>query len=58
MRIAIGSDHRGLEIKQDIVNILTENGHTCRDFGSYSTDPVDYPDIAKAVGEAVTKQGF
>jgi ribose 5-phosphate isomerase B len=58
MRIAIGSDHRGLDIKQDIINILTEIGHTCQDFGSYNSDSVDYPDIAKKVGEAVTKQGF
>jgi ribose 5-phosphate isomerase B len=58
VHIAIGSDHRGIELKQDIINILNESGHTCHDCGSYSTDPVDYPDIAGKVGEAVTIQGF
>jgi ribose 5-phosphate isomerase B len=58
VHIAIGSDHRGIELKQDIINILNESGHICQDCGSYSTDPVDYPDIAGKVGEAITKQGF
>ena len=55
MKIAIGCDHRALEMKQNIVDILSAEGHQCRDFGAFNTDAVDYPDIAKLVGEAVVK---
>jgi len=58
MKIAIGSDHHGVELKKSIINILTGEGHTCRDFGAYNTDAVDYPDIAQKVGAAVTKEDF
>jgi ribose 5-phosphate isomerase B len=58
MRIAVGCDHRGLEAKQLVIKLLTEAGHSYKDFGTYTTEPVDYPDIAKAVGEAVAKGGF
>ena len=58
MNIAVGSDHRGVELKKSIINILTEEGHTCRDCGAFSSDAVDYPDIAKTVGEAVTRENF
>ncbi|MBN1189888.1 MAG: ribose 5-phosphate isomerase B [Dehalococcoidales bacterium] len=53
MKIAIGSDHRGLEYKKYVCGIITETGHSYHDFGSYTSDPVDYPDIARLVGEAV-----
>jgi ribose 5-phosphate isomerase B len=53
MKIAIGSDHRGIEYKKYVISCLTEMGHTCRDFGSYTSDSVDYPDIAAAAGQAV-----
>ena len=55
MKIAVGSDHRGLDFKKYIFGLLAEMGHSYQDFGSYSTDPVDYPDIAQAVAEAVTE---
>ncbi len=58
MRIAIGSDHRGFELKQSITKILAEAGYEHRDFGSFSNESVDYPDIAKQVAEAVTKGNF
>ncbi len=58
MRIAIGCDHRGLELKQTIMKLLTDSGHSYEDFGSYTTDPVDYPDIAKKVGEGVAGGTF
>ena len=58
MRIAIGSDHRGVELKKTIIKLLTEMGHSYEDFGTYTTDPVDYPDIAKKVGEAVARGDF
>jgi len=58
MRIAIGCDHRGLELKQFIVKLVTEMRHDCEDFGCYSTDSVDYPEIAKKVAEAVARGDF
>ena len=58
MRIAIGCDHRGLELKQFIIRLITEAGHSYEDFGCYTTDPTDYPDIAKKVAEAVARGDF
>ena len=58
MRIALGCDHHGLKLKQAIIGILTELGHDYQDFGCYSSDPVDYPDIAKQVAEAVVSGKF
>jgi ribose 5-phosphate isomerase B len=58
MNIAIGSDHRGLEYKKYVIGALTEMGHTCKDFGSYTEEAVDYPVIAKAVCEAVSRSQF
>ena len=58
MRIAIGCDHWGLDLKQFIMGLLTEVGHSYEDFGCYTTKAVDYPDIAKKVAEAVTKGSF
>jgi ribose 5-phosphate isomerase B len=58
VRIALGCDHRGLKLKQAIMGLLTELSHDYEDFGCYSSDPVDYPDIAKQVGEAVASGGF
>jgi ribose 5-phosphate isomerase B len=53
MRIAIGCDHRGIDFKQSIIQVLSNGKHTVKDYGSYTTDSVDYPDIAKEVGDAV-----
>jgi RpiB/LacA/LacB family sugar-phosphate isomerase len=53
MRIAIASDHAGFKFKQDLVKELGELGHTVVDLGTNSEDPVDYPDYAVAVGNAV-----
>ena len=58
MRIAIGCDHRGLNPKQFIIKLITEAEHSYEDFGCYTTDSVDYPDIAKRVAEAVTTGYF
>jgi len=58
LHIAIGCDHRGLELKQFIMKLITEMGHSYKDFGSYTTEPVDYPDIAKEVAGAVAKGEF
>jgi len=58
VHIAIGCDHRGLNLKQFIIRLITEAEHNYEDFGCYATDPVDYPDIAKKVAEAVAKGSF
>ena len=58
MRIAIGCDHRGLNLKQFIIKLITEAEHNYEDFGCYTTDPVDYPDIAQKVAEAITAGYF
>ena len=58
MHIAIGCDHRGLNVKQFIMKLITEMGHSYQDFGCYATASVDYPDIAKKVAEAVAKGDF
>ena len=58
MRIAIGSDHRGFDYKQAVIKVLTEAGYSYQDFGSYTADPVDYPDIAEKVAESIVKGDF
>ena len=58
MRIAIGCDHRGLELKQLVIKLIAEAGHSYEDFGCYTPDLVDYPDIAKKVAERVANGEF
>jgi ribose 5-phosphate isomerase B len=53
MRVAIGSDHAGYELKCHLVGQLERLGHTVIDLGTDSTEPVDYPPICAAVGQAV-----
>jgi len=53
MRIAIGADHAGFELKELIVEHTTALGYTILDLGTGSRDSVDYPDFAEAVGAAV-----
>jgi ribose 5-phosphate isomerase B len=53
MRIAIGSDHAGFEMKGALAKHLRDLGHEVVDVGTNSTDPVDYPDFAEALGKAV-----
>lgn len=53
MRIAIGSDHRGYSIRPKIIAFLKNIGHDVIDLGTFSQSPVDYPDIAEAVGKKV-----
>jgi len=53
MRIAIGSDHAGFELKRLLIDHLRQNGHQVTDVGTDSTKPVDYPDYAEALALAV-----
>lgn len=55
MKIVIGSDHLGLELKNIIKDFLKEREIEVNDFGTMSKEPIDYPDIAKKVGKAVAK---
>jgi ribose 5-phosphate isomerase B len=57
-RIAIGCDHRGFGLKKPIISFLQNEGYSYQDFGCHSTEPVDYPDIARDVGEAVASGSF
>ncbi|MGZ8256088.1 MAG: RpiB/LacA/LacB family sugar-phosphate isomerase, partial [Burkholderiaceae bacterium] len=44
MRIAIGADHNGFEMKRDLAAYLAKGGHEVIDVGAFTTAPVDYPD--------------
>ncbi|HEX8635468.1 MAG TPA: ribose 5-phosphate isomerase B [Pyrinomonadaceae bacterium] len=52
--IAVGADHGGYPLKEELKTHLAELGHRVRDFGTNSTDAVDYPDFAHAVARAVS----
>jgi RpiB/LacA/LacB family sugar-phosphate isomerase len=53
MRIAVGADHAGYPLKVDVVRFLEEQGHEVTDLGTHNTDPVDFPEYARQVGQAV-----
>ncbi|MEZ0336216.1 MAG: ribose 5-phosphate isomerase B [Gemmatimonadales bacterium] len=53
MKIALGCDHAGYRYKQILKEALTERGHLVTDFGTHSTEPVDYPLFIRPVAEAV-----
>lgn len=53
MRIALGSDHAGYDLKTHLLSFLSAAGHETIDLGTDSTEPVDYPSYCAAVGEAV-----
>jgi ribose 5-phosphate isomerase B len=53
MRVAVGADHAGFEMKRDLAGSLAQQGHEILDLGTHSSAAVDYPDIAEAVATAV-----
>src|SRR6185369_6517132 len=53
-QIALGADHGGFELKEQLKSFLRDKGHALRDVGTNSKDPVDYPKIAKAVADLVS----
>jgi ribose 5-phosphate isomerase B len=53
MKIAVGADHAGFEIKNQVRDSLRRSGHDVRDFGTDNGDSTDYPDYASVVGRAV-----
>ena len=58
MKIAVGSDHAGYELKEILKEHLISLGHEVQDFGTHSVESVDYPDFGIAVGEAVSEGRF
>ncbi len=58
MKIAIGSDHAGYRYKQEIIAHLRAAGHQVADFGTDSTEPVDYPLFIRPVAQAVAAGGY
>lgn len=53
MKVAIGADHAGFEVKEEIKSLLDRMGIKYEDLGTYSTEPVDYPDFGAAVARKV-----
>jgi RpiB/LacA/LacB family sugar-phosphate isomerase len=53
MKVALGADHAGFELKELVKKLLLELKHEAIDLGAFSTEAVDYPDFAEAVGLAV-----
>ncbi len=58
MKIAIGNDHAGVNLKREIVALLKDMSIEVEDFGCYDTASVDYPDVARPVAEAVANGTF
>ncbi len=55
MRIGVGSDHRGFEVKESLIELLRKSGHDILDVGTHSSESVDYPDIASLVAKDVSQ---
>lgn len=55
MRVAIGADHAGFSLKQQLTGFLANQGHTVFDLGTHSDERVDYPDYTLAVAHAITE---
>lgn len=57
MKIAIGGDHAGFHLKQELAGVLRQSGHEVADVGSHDPGPVDFPDIARALCDTVRNGG-
>ncbi|HEY0066117.1 MAG TPA: ribose 5-phosphate isomerase B [Flavisolibacter sp.] len=55
--VAVGADHAGYEYKQFIIELLKKKGVEVKDFGTHSSDSVDYPDFAHPTASAVEEGG-
>jgi ribose 5-phosphate isomerase B len=56
MKIGIGADHRGFFLKEELKKFLEKNNFEVKDFGTFSNEAFDYPDVAFPLGEAVKKR--
>ncbi len=55
MKIAVAADHAGFPLKERVLAVIRQHGHDAIDLGTHSTDPVDYPDVAKLLGETIQR---
>jgi ribose 5-phosphate isomerase B len=55
MRIAVGTDHRGYSLREKVIESLRQRGHEVSDCGAFSSEAVDYPDIAAEVAQRVSR---
>jgi ribose 5-phosphate isomerase B len=55
MRIAVGTDHRGVAIRSKVIELVERLGHEVDNVGTFSSDAVDYPDIASVVAQKVSR---
>jgi ribose 5-phosphate isomerase B len=55
MKVALGADHGGFELKKDIIHFLNGEGYKTKDFGTFSSDSCDYPVFAYKVAKAVSE---
>ena len=53
MRVAVACDHAGFPLKEVVIEAVLAAGHEVIDLGTFSTEPVDYPDYAKKIGETI-----
>ena len=58
MKIAMGADHAGYQLKKVIIAKLSAEGHEVKDYGCFSTESVDYPDFAHPVGKGVDEKQY
>jgi len=58
LKVAIGSDHAGYPLKEEVANLLRDDGYEITDLGTFSIESVDYPDIAVEVSTAVARGEF
>ena len=56
MRIAIGSDHRGFHLKEQLISLLDSQGHQVFDEGTSGAESVDYPDFAALVAKKISEK--
>jgi ribose 5-phosphate isomerase B len=57
LRVALAADHAGFELKERLLELVRSLGHEAVDLGTHSTAPVDYPDYAVALAEAIVSGG-
>lgn len=57
-KIALGCDHGGYELKTYVERFLSKNGYSYKDFGTFDSKSIDYPEIAKTVSTAVTNGSY
>ena len=58
MKLAVGCDHAGVDLKLEVIDRLRQAGIEVEDFGTHDSKSVDYPDVAKPVAEVVSRGDF